>query len=100
VWAPTATESLGSNRYMVDLVDDMTRWTETVPIRLKSQAFDEYKKLEASVKTHYSRNIKYLRTDQGGEFTGREFSQHLDKMGIKRELTVHDMQEQVGVLGR
>ena len=74
VWGPTATASIGGNRYTADFIDDATRWTEIVPIQKKSQAFTAYKRLEAQIMTHNDTKIKYLRSDRGGEFNGDEFS--------------------------
>src|ERR1700731_2198789 len=100
VWGPTATTSIGGNRYTVDFVDDATKWDETVPIQKKSQALAAYKKLEAEINTHEDTKIKYLHSDRGGEFNGDLFSEHLSAKGTKRELTVHDTHEQVGVVER
>ena len=96
VWGPTATASIGGNRYTIDFVDDATRWTEIVAIQKKSDAFGAYKKLEAEINTHGNTKVKYLRSDRGGEFLGDLFSDHLAEKGTKRELTVHDTHEQVG----
>jgi len=100
VWGPASLESLGGSRYTVDFVDDATRWTEILPLRKKSDAFGAYKKLEAWIHTQNKIQIKFLRTDQGGEFNGEAFTDHLDQRGTKRELTTHDTHEQVGVVER
>src|SRR6202045_4677950 len=98
VWGLTPTTSISRNHYTVDFIDDATRWTEVVAIQKKSQAFSAYKKLEAEINTHSNTKVKYLRSDHGGEFLGDLFSDHLAEKGTKRELTIHDTHEQVGVM--
>lgn len=44
--------------------------------------------------------IEILRTDCGGEFLNKKFSEHLEAKGTIHELTVHDTHEQVGVAER
>lgn len=46
------------------------------------------------------KNIKVLRTDNGGEYTSKEFENYLKKEGIKHEYTVPKTPEQNGVAER
>lgn len=45
-------------------------------------------------------NVKTLRTDNGGEYTSREFEDYLKKEGIRHEYTVPKTPEQNGVAER
>ena len=46
------------------------------------------------------RKLKALRTDNGGEYTSREFKTYLKMEGIRHELTVPKNPEQNGVAER
>jgi hypothetical protein len=41
--------------------------------------------------------IKKLRSDRGGEYLSTEFDRYLKDQGIKRQLTVHHLPQQIGV---
>ena len=46
------------------------------------------------------KQIKILRSDNGGEFTSNEFNDYRKKVGIKRELTIPYNPQQNGVAER
>ena len=46
------------------------------------------------------RKLKAIRTDNGGEFTSKEFEAHLTREGVRHELTVPKTPEQNGVAER
>ena len=46
------------------------------------------------------KQVKILRTDNGGEYTSSEFNDYLKVQGIKHELTVPKSPEQNGVAER
>lgn len=69
-------------------------------LRLKSEAFDAFKAFEAWLETHHGQRIKYLNTDQGGEYVSDEFKAHLKARGIVAKLSVHDTHEEAGVAER
>jgi hypothetical protein len=100
LWGPASITSLGGKLYSVDFNDDATRWTEIDFLARKNQAQLAYEKFEKEIETHDGARIKFLRSDRGTEFKNQEFDRHLAKKGTKRELTVHDTHEQVGVAER
>lgn len=57
-------------------------------MRQKSETFAEYKKYKAKVQRNAL--ICIFGCDRGGEFTSREFSEHLENAGTVRHLTIHD----------
>ncbi len=66
----------------------------------KSKIFEHYQAFEAWLKTQYNIQIKKLRSDWGGEYLSGEFSDHLQKEGTIRQLTIHDTPEYNGVSER
>jgi transposase InsO family protein len=49
--------------------------------------FNKLKEFKALIENLYERNIKILRSDNGGEYTSKEFVNFCKDVGIKRELT-------------
>jgi hypothetical protein len=100
LWGPASVESLGRKKYSVDFTDDATRWTDIDFLAQKDHALRSYKTLDKRFETQEGSPIKILRSDRGGEFKSDEFDQYLKSRGTRRELTVHDTHEQVGVAER
>ena len=46
------------------------------------------------------RSVKYLRSDNGGEYTSREFQDYCEECGIRRYLSVKGTPQQNGVAKR
>lgn len=55
------------------LIDDFTKATWIVLLKENSEAFKNFKKIQAQVKNEKDSKIKFLRLDRGGEYTSREF---------------------------
>jgi hypothetical protein len=100
LWGPASVQSLGKAWYSVDFTDDAMRWTEIQFIPSKDKTQDEYEKLDNQLETVDNVRIRHLRSDRGSEFKNSRFDRYLAKRGTKRELTVHDTHEQVGVAER
>jgi hypothetical protein len=66
------------------LVDDYTRMTAVCFLRKKSEAFENFKVYKEMVENEMDSKIKCLRSDNGGEFTSKEFMDFYNKHGIKR----------------
>jgi len=81
-------------------IDDATRENMLYFQKAKSEAINSYKRDEAYINTHSGNNIKYSRSDRGGEFMSKELKAHQDQKGTVRELTVHDSPPQNGVSER
>ena len=60
----------------------------------------EYKKYEAWVKVQRKSPIQIFGCDRGGEFTSKQFSEHLENAGMVCHLTVHDSPASNGVAER
>ena len=56
--------------------------------------------MKAMVEKSTGRKLKAIRTDNGGEFTSKEFEAHLTTEGVRHELTITKNPEHNGVAER
>ena len=66
-FGPSRTMSLGGN-YALVIVDDFSRYTWTLFLESKSDAFSAFKKLARRLQNTKNNNIGSIRSDHGGEF--------------------------------
>ena len=97
VWGPSPTQSLGGRKYYITFTDDHTRYMRINLLRTKDEALGAYKAFAAWAKTQHGAQIKRLRSDRGGEFTGCEFTSFLKEQGTERRLTTHDTPNLTGL---
>ena len=82
------------------LVDDFTRMTWVCLLKKKSKAFECFKIFKELVENEAELRIKCLRSDNGGEFTSKEFNHYCEEHGIKIQLSVAMTPQQNGVAER
>jgi transposase InsO family protein len=97
---PTTTKGLKGERYFMLLVDDYTRMTAVFFLKNKSEAFENFKIYKEMVENETDSRIKCLRSDNGGEFTSKEFMDYCNNHGIKKKLSITRMPQQNGVVER
>ena len=61
--------------YFMLSIDDYTRMTWVTFLKEKSEAFMKFKAFKALVENQSNRKIKYLRSDNGGEFTSNDLNE-------------------------
>eukprot|EP01018_Ginkgo_biloba_P039433 Gb_15074 [translate_table: standard] len=94
------TQSLGKNIYFLTFIDDLSHHTWIYFLKQKSEAFKCFKHFKTMVEKKSGYYLKVLRTNRGGEFTSREFSDYCNNHGIKRQLTTTYTPQQNGVAKR
>jgi transposase InsO family protein len=82
------------------LVDDYTRMTVVFFLKNKSEAFENFKIYKEMVENEMDSRIKSLRSDNGVEFTSKEFMDYCNNHGIKRQFFVARTPQQNGVVER
>jgi hypothetical protein len=100
LWGPAPVQSLRGKRYYVSFIDDAKRWAYLDFLHAKDETFRSYREYEAWAKTEHDVPIKVLHSDNGGEYTGKEFVLYLKTNGTKQKLTVHDTPQHNGVAER
>ena len=97
LWGEAEVVSITGAKYSIDFHDDATRYMHINFLKEKSSALQAYKMLDTVLENQFKAQIKYLRTNRGGEFDGIKFDLYLKSRGTGREYMVHDTHEQVGV---
>jgi hypothetical protein len=86
--------------YTVSFIDDYSRKTWVYFLKSKDQVFSKFKEFKALIENLSERKIKILKSDNGGEYTSKEFVKFCKDVGIKRELTTPYNPQQNGVAER
>jgi transposase InsO family protein len=93
-------ESLNGSKYFLLFIDDFSRYCWVYFLKSKADVFAEFIKFKAAVELETGNKLKILRSDNGGEYTSRQFEAYLAKEGIKHQLTVPYTPQQNGVSER
>jgi hypothetical protein len=84
----------------VSFIDDYSHKTWVYFLKSKDEVFGKFKEFKALIENLYERNIKILSSDNGGEYTSKEFLNFCKDVKIKRELTTPYNPQQNGVAER
>ena len=76
------------------------RYTWTLFLESKSDAFAAFKKLARRLQNSKSSNIGSIRSDHGGEFQNEKFSKFCEKFGILHNFSGPRTPQQNGVVER
>jgi hypothetical protein len=87
VCGPMPSSSISGYVYYVSFIDDYSRKTWVYFLKSKDEVFSKFKEFKALIENLSERKIKILRSDNGGEYTSKEFVNFRKDVGIKRELT-------------
>lgn len=97
---PMRTASIGGAKYVLTLTDDASKWTEVRFLRHKDECLEYFKEFLTSIENLKGKKIKYLQSDNGGEYISQQFDNFLKERGILRRLTVAHTPQQNGVAER
>jgi transposase InsO family protein len=97
---PMPVKSLGGSLYYVTFIDDYSRKTWLYLLKTKDEVFSKFQEFKEEIENLTSKKIKTLRTNNGGEYTSKEFVAFCKSAGIRREITVPHNPQQNGVAER
>jgi hypothetical protein len=100
VCGPMPVKSLGGSLYYVTFIDDYSRKTWLYLLKTKDEVFNKFQEFKAEIENLTNKKIKTLRTDNGGEYTSKEFVAFCKSTGIRRELIIPHNPQQNGVAER
>jgi len=70
------------------IIDDFRKMKWVAFLREKSWVFENFKNFKAMDENVIENKINYIRYNNGGEFTSKEFDDFLKENGIKRQFTI------------
>lgn len=100
LFGPSRTRSFGGNYYALVIVDDYSRYTWTLFLANKYDAFKAFKKFAKLVQNEKSLKIASIRSDHGGEFQNASFDEFCDDQGISHNFSAPRTPQQNGVVER
>jgi transposase InsO family protein len=83
LWGPATVTSIGGARYFLTCYDDYSRKVRLSFLKQKSDAFTAIKAYIALVERQLGTKVKTLRSDNGGEFTSKEWDSYMHQLGIQ-----------------
>ncbi|CAI7800790.1 unnamed protein product [Closterium sp. NIES-53] len=86
--------------YFLLLKDRHTRFVWVMTVAKKSDVLREFQKWLVLVERQAKKSVLMLRSDQGGEFLGKEFTDFVDRKGIVHDLTCPYTLQQNGMAER
>jgi transposase InsO family protein len=94
--------SLSGYLYYVIFIDDYSRktWIYFLKSKESKEVLDRFQEFKAQIENLTGKKIKTLRSDNGGEYTSKCFSDFCIEAGIKREYIVPYNPQQNGVAER
>jgi hypothetical protein len=95
---PVTPATPGGRRFILLLVDDVSRYMWAVLLDTKAAAADAIKRHQAAAEKECGRKLRVLRTDNGGEFTAAEFAAYCTDEGIQRHFSAPYTPQQNGVV--
>ena len=72
---PMPLTSMNGSRYILTFIDDFSRYTWVFFIKKKSEVLEKFTELKALLENASRKKIKYLRSDNGGEYVVNELLQ-------------------------
>lgn len=97
---PISPPTPAGNRYILLMVDDYSRVMWTYLLKTKDESFQVFKDFREKVETETDEKIKVFRTDRGGEFLSKEFTDYCRRTGLERHYTAPYSPQQNGVVER
>ena len=100
LFGPSRTKSFGGNVYALVIVDDFSRYSWTLFLVQKSDAFKAFKKYAKQIQNEKSLKIVSIRSDHGGEFQNAQFEEFCEEHGISHNFSAPRTPQQNGVVER
>jgi transposase InsO family protein len=100
VWGPSPVNSIGGYRWFVLFIDDCTRMTWVYLLKRKEEVAEVFKVFFTMIQNQYEKNIKMVRSDNGGEFVNKVLQDFFVRKGIVHETSCVGTPQQNGIAER
>ena len=95
VCGPFSFASTKKHKYYVIFVDEFSRKCRIFFMQKNDQTFSEFYEFKALMEKYSGKQVKSLRSDNGGEYISNEFKDFCSKEGIRREIGRASCRERV-----
>jgi transposase InsO family protein len=99
VCGPFSVASTTKHKYYVIFFDEFSRKLWIFFMQKKDQTFSKFCEFKSLVEKESGKQVKALRSDNGGEYISNEFKDFYKKEGIQRELIAPHNPQQNGARG-
>ena len=100
LFGPISIPSLSRKKYVYVIVDDFSRYTWTLFLQYKEEAFENFEMFAKLVENEKGVKIKTIRSDNGGEFVNSKFVELCVNNGYRHEFSTPRTPQQNGVVER
>lgn len=100
VCGPMHTETPGKKKYILTFIDDFSKYTVVYLLNQKSEVFRKLQHFIEMATNMFNKRPKILRSDRGGEYTGKEVRAYLKSKGVQIQYTAAYSPQQNGVAER
>ena len=92
--------SLGGSSSFVTFIDDYSKFVSVFMLKQKSEVPDKFIEFVRMAENHTGQSLKNMRSDNGGEYIGKEFIKYCKSLGVAKNLTIPYSPQQNGVAER
>lgn len=100
ICGPMETNSLSGARYFYTFIDDYSRKVFVYFLKTRDLAEEVFRHFKVFVENQTGKQIKKLRSDNGGEYISKSYENYLKKCGIHHQTTMSYTPQQNGVAER
>ena len=86
------TKSLSGAEYFLTFIDDKSRFAWIFVLKQKSEVFSKFVQWKTMIEKATGKQVKTLRSVNGGEYVAKDFEHYLKSNGIRHQLTVRKLQ--------
>ena len=87
VVGPIETLSWDNHRYFVSVLDDYTHFAAVFLLKGKDEVRQTLINYIAKIENHWSKKVKKIRMDNGGEYVSQDFKKYCEHKGIELDYT-------------
>jgi hypothetical protein len=97
---PSSISIVSGVRWFVIFVDDCTRMTWLYLMKNKDEVFLIFQSFHAMIQTQFSAKLRFIRSENGGEYVNQHFRTYFDHHGLIQETSCPQTPQQNGVAER
>jgi transposase InsO family protein len=97
VWGPSPVTSICGYKWFVLFIDDCTRMTWVYLLKGKNEVSEVFKSFYYMIQNQFGKGIKFVRSDNGGEFVNIRLKDFFIEKGIIHETTCVRTPQQNGI---